>query len=217
VLSCAATDSRKLSLCSAVNAAGVRNPINTIDALTTDTGKHAVAPAASLRVSVSQPSAGQAAHLTSGEFEYIPRAHAVHTLPPAAASVFVVEPGLQVRQAASVDAAANMPGAQFRQSVAPVEAPLFVIAPGGQTEQWPCVEGAEYFPAVHVKQVVPPARGPASVTVPGGHSVQADSFDCRAYHPSAHAVHALAPGELALFVIEPVPQRVQDEVSDRGE
>ena len=61
--------------------------------------------------------------------EYLPAAHAVHIVAPAAGPVFVIEPALHVAHDESVDTVEYLLGPHSVHVVAPVPLPLFVIEP----------------------------------------------------------------------------------------
>ena len=74
-----------------------------------------------------------------GRIEYLPTAHAVHKVAPAAGPLFVIDPGGHLLHDAMLDAFEYVPGAQAAQETAAGLMPVLVIDPGWQLSQydWP--------------------------------------------------------------------------------
>jgi hypothetical protein len=66
---------------------------------------------------------------TLDEVEYLPFAHTVHAVAPAAVPLFVIEPAAQSAQDASLELVDHLPATQRLHSAAPRASPLSVIEP----------------------------------------------------------------------------------------
>ena len=117
----------------------------------------------------------QAAHAAVDATEYWPLAQAVHLVPPADASVSVVEPPVHTSHADSESdpvTPTNFPAPHPMQAIDAFEPADATYRPAPQSVH-ACVDAAENFPASHAVHVVPPLAARASVTEPGAHTAQA--------------------------------------------
>ena len=76
---------------------------------------------------------------TFDSVEYLPAAHWLHVVAPAAEPVFVIDPAPQPMHDATFDAVEYLPATHGVQFVAPVATPVSVLEPAAQSEQydWP--------------------------------------------------------------------------------
>ena len=68
--------------------------------------------------------------------EYLPAAHGVHELAPAAAPVFVIKPALHSMHDATFDAVEYLPAPHAVHFVALAAVPVSVIDPAAHSEQY---------------------------------------------------------------------------------
>ena len=110
-----------------------------------------------------------------GAAEYLPAAHAVHVVAPAASAVFVIAPAAQSAHDATAEVVEYLPALHSVHVVAPALVPVFVIEPAPQSVHEASLGSIEYVPAGHLTHVFAPGSPPVlSVIEPAAQSEQYD-------------------------------------------